>query len=85
MSGMISDAVYLYNWVKARSGDSLVVIWGHSLGTGWVQKPNTPYQLCNFKIKAPETFYLQKQTKVHVFTECPQTLQLTWWIKVRYL
>ncbi|XP_013875339.1 monoacylglycerol lipase ABHD12 [Austrofundulus limnaeus] len=34
MSGLVSDAVYLYNWVKARSGDSLVVIWGHSLGTG---------------------------------------------------
>ncbi|KAM9848205.1 lysophosphatidylserine lipase ABHD12 isoform 2-T2 [Aulostomus maculatus] len=28
------DAVSLYNWVKARSGSSLVVIWGHSLGTG---------------------------------------------------
>lgn len=24
----------MYNWVKARSGKSLVVIWGHSLGTG---------------------------------------------------
>uniref|UniRef100_A0A3Q3BB63 Si:ch211-117n7.7 n=1 Tax=Kryptolebias marmoratus TaxID=37003 RepID=A0A3Q3BB63_KRYMA len=38
MPGMISDAIYLYNWVKARSGDSLVVIWGHSLGTGSVRK-----------------------------------------------
>uniref|UniRef100_A0A3P9K239 Monoacylglycerol lipase ABHD12 n=1 Tax=Oryzias latipes TaxID=8090 RepID=A0A3P9K239_ORYLA len=33
-SGLTTDATYLYNWVKARSGDSLVVIWGHSLGTG---------------------------------------------------
>ncbi|XP_041866424.1 lysophosphatidylserine lipase ABHD12 [Melanotaenia boesemani] len=32
--GLTTDALYLYRWVKARSGDSLVVIWGHSLGTG---------------------------------------------------
>ncbi|KAM9364517.1 lysophosphatidylserine lipase ABHD12 isoform 2-T2 [Pholidichthys leucotaenia] len=32
--GLTTDALYLYNWVKARSGNSLVVIWGHSLGTG---------------------------------------------------
>ncbi|KAG7999948.1 Transmembrane 9 superfamily member 3 [Nibea albiflora] len=34
-AGLTTDALYLYNWVKARSGNSLVVIWGHSLGTGW--------------------------------------------------
>ncbi|XP_035982188.1 lysophosphatidylserine lipase ABHD12 [Fundulus heteroclitus] len=33
-SGLTTDALHVYNWVKARSGDSLVVIWGHSLGTG---------------------------------------------------
>ncbi|XP_034537802.1 lysophosphatidylserine lipase ABHD12 isoform X2 [Notolabrus celidotus] len=33
-AGLTSDALYLYNWVKARSGKSRVVIWGHSLGTG---------------------------------------------------
>jgi len=37
-SGLTTDALYLYDWVKARSGDSLVVIWGHSLGTGSVEK-----------------------------------------------
>lgn len=37
-AGLTTDALYLYNWVKARSGNSLVVIWGHSLGTGWVRK-----------------------------------------------
>lgn len=31
--GLTVDALYLYNWVKARSGNSLVVFWGHSLGT----------------------------------------------------
>uniref|UniRef100_A0A8C9X670 Si:ch211-117n7.7 n=1 Tax=Sander lucioperca TaxID=283035 RepID=A0A8C9X670_SANLU len=33
-AGLTTDALYVYNWVKARSGNSLVVIWGHSLGTG---------------------------------------------------
>ncbi|XP_053292724.1 monoacylglycerol lipase ABHD12-like [Pleuronectes platessa] len=33
-AGLTTDALYLYNWVKARSGNSLVVVWGHSLGTG---------------------------------------------------
>uniref|UniRef100_A0AAY5K6H4 AB hydrolase-1 domain-containing protein n=1 Tax=Esox lucius TaxID=8010 RepID=A0AAY5K6H4_ESOLU len=33
-SGMTSDAIYLYQWVKTRSGNSQVYLWGHSLGTG---------------------------------------------------
>ncbi|KAK9541834.1 hypothetical protein VZT92_001852 [Zoarces viviparus] len=33
-AGLTTDALYLYDWVKARSGSSLVIIWGHSLGTG---------------------------------------------------
>uniref|UniRef100_A0A7N9AYZ5 Si:ch211-117n7.7 n=1 Tax=Mastacembelus armatus TaxID=205130 RepID=A0A7N9AYZ5_9TELE len=33
-AGLTTDALYLYNWVKVRCGNSLVVIWGHSLGTG---------------------------------------------------
>uniref|UniRef100_A0A673X7Z6 Lysophosphatidylserine lipase ABHD12-like n=2 Tax=Salmo trutta TaxID=8032 RepID=A0A673X7Z6_SALTR len=32
--GLTTDTLYLYQWVKARSGSSLVVLWGHSLGTG---------------------------------------------------
>ncbi|CAN9500093.1 unnamed protein product [Ophioblennius macclurei] len=32
--GLTTDALYLYNWVKARSRNSLIVFWGHSLGTG---------------------------------------------------
>ncbi len=36
-AGLTTDALYLYKWVKARSGNSLVVIWGHSLGTGSVR------------------------------------------------
>ncbi|XP_042188946.1 lysophosphatidylserine lipase ABHD12 [Callorhinchus milii] len=33
-SGMSTDAIYTYNWLKARSGKSSIYIWGHSLGTG---------------------------------------------------
>ncbi|KAL3872976.1 hypothetical protein ACJMK2_036142 [Sinanodonta woodiana] len=32
--GVVSDARYVYNWVRERSGNSPVFIWGHSLGTG---------------------------------------------------
>lgn len=32
--GLSTDALFVYDWVKARSGNSLVVLWGHSLGTG---------------------------------------------------
>ncbi|XP_058506694.1 monoacylglycerol lipase ABHD12-like [Solea solea] len=33
-AGLTTDALYVYNWVKTHCGDSLVVFWGHSLGTG---------------------------------------------------
>ncbi|KAF7669930.1 hypothetical protein LDENG_00115250 [Lucifuga dentata] len=33
-AGLTTDTLYLYNWVKERSGSSLVVFWGHSLGSG---------------------------------------------------
>ncbi|XP_028845707.1 monoacylglycerol lipase ABHD12 [Denticeps clupeoides] len=32
--GLTTDALCLYKWVKERSRDSVVVIWGHSLGSG---------------------------------------------------
>ncbi|XP_063146619.1 protein ABHD12B [Candoia aspera] len=32
--GFTTDVLCLYDWVKARSGNSLVIFWGHSLGTG---------------------------------------------------
>lgn len=32
--GMTYDALHVFDWIKARSGDSPVYIWGHSLGTG---------------------------------------------------
>ncbi|KAI5107872.1 monoacylglycerol lipase ABHD12, partial [Silurus meridionalis] len=34
MPGLVTDALYLYHWVRARSKDSQVFIWGHSIGTG---------------------------------------------------
>ncbi|XP_018934881.1 lysophosphatidylserine lipase ABHD12-like [Cyprinus carpio] len=33
-AGLCTDVLYLYHWVKARSGNSLVCVWGHSLGSG---------------------------------------------------
>lgn len=37
--GLTTDTLHLYNWVKARSGNSLVCVWGHSLGSGCVKFP----------------------------------------------
>nr|XP_060611113.1 protein ABHD12B [Anolis sagrei ordinatus] len=33
-NGFTTDILCVYNWVKARSGNSTVIFWGHSLGTG---------------------------------------------------
>ncbi|XP_076128732.1 lysophosphatidylserine lipase ABHD12-like isoform X1 [Alosa pseudoharengus] len=33
-AGLTTDTLYVYQWVKARSGSSPVILWGHSLGTG---------------------------------------------------
>lgn len=44
-AGLTTDALYVYKWVKARCGNSLVVIWGHSLGTGSVRKDLTVYSI----------------------------------------
>lgn len=33
-AGLTTDALYLYNWVMQHSKQSLVCLWGHSLGTG---------------------------------------------------
>ncbi|KAK2896619.1 hypothetical protein QQF64_005863 [Cirrhinus molitorella] len=33
-AGLTTDSVYLYHWVKERSGNSLVCVWGHSIGSG---------------------------------------------------
>ncbi|XP_007941888.1 protein ABHD12B [Orycteropus afer afer] len=32
--GLTTDAVYVYEWTKAKSGSTPVCLWGHSLGTG---------------------------------------------------
>uniref|UniRef100_A0A3B5QTM2 AB hydrolase-1 domain-containing protein n=1 Tax=Xiphophorus maculatus TaxID=8083 RepID=A0A3B5QTM2_XIPMA len=45
-SGLTTDALHVYNWVKARSGDSLVVIWGHSLGSGSILLARRYRQKC---------------------------------------
>ncbi|KAA0711054.1 Monoacylglycerol lipase ABHD12 [Triplophysa tibetana] len=32
--GMMSDSLFLYQWIKQRIGQKQLYIWGHSLGTG---------------------------------------------------
>ncbi|NXN24728.1 AB12B protein, partial [Nycticryphes semicollaris] len=33
-NGFTTDVLALYDWAKARSGNSSILFWGHSLGTG---------------------------------------------------
>ncbi|KAM6130910.1 protein ABHD12B [Pterocles gutturalis] len=33
-SGFTTDVLALYDWAKARSGNSSILFWGHSLGSG---------------------------------------------------
>ncbi|XP_068183067.1 monoacylglycerol lipase ABHD12-like isoform X2 [Antennarius striatus] len=33
-AGLTTDALYIFNFVKARCGNSRIIFWGHSLGTG---------------------------------------------------
>ncbi|NXJ08335.1 ABD12 lipase, partial [Odontophorus gujanensis] len=33
-SGFTTDVLALYDWVKERSGNSSIIFWGHSMGTG---------------------------------------------------
>ncbi|NXD72185.1 AB12B protein, partial [Eolophus roseicapillus] len=33
-NGFTTDVLALYDWAKARSGNSIILFWGHSLGTG---------------------------------------------------
>ncbi|XP_061546954.1 lysophosphatidylserine lipase ABHD12-like isoform X4 [Phycodurus eques] len=44
-SGMTSDALFVYEWLKKRRGGGRVYIWGHSLGTGVAT--NLVRQLCD--------------------------------------
>lgn len=34
--GMIYDVFYVFDWIKVRSGDNFVYIWGYFLGIGVV-------------------------------------------------
>ncbi|XP_061823435.1 lysophosphatidylserine lipase ABHD12 [Nerophis lumbriciformis] len=44
-SGMTSDALFMYDWLKDRRGKRPLYIWGHSLGTGVAT--NLVRQLCD--------------------------------------
>jgi abhydrolase domain-containing protein 12 len=36
--GVVADAYFTYKWLRKRSGNSKIFIWGHSLGTGITTK-----------------------------------------------
>ncbi len=91
-AGLTTDAVYLYHWVKARSGNSLVCVWGHSLGSGCVKSPffiDFCYVYYNFffyknKIIKPYIIYFQQFVQHVSFSIVFQlTLQWNYWSKVK--
>lgn len=53
-AGLTRDALYLYQWVKARRRGGLVCLWGHSLGTGSVS--------LQFSTSTPEAQVQELQT-----------------------
>ncbi|XP_075452428.1 lysophosphatidylserine lipase ABHD12 isoform X3 [Ascaphus truei] len=48
--GMTYDALHVFDWIKARSGDNPVYIWGHSLGTGVAT--NLVRRLCEREVQS---------------------------------
>ncbi|NXY79197.1 ABD12 lipase, partial [Glareola pratincola] len=46
-SGFTTDVLALYDWAKARSGNSSILFWGHSLGTGCINQSHSlsPWQI----------------------------------------
>ncbi|KAM3605605.1 uncharacterized protein V6R79_001698 [Siganus canaliculatus] len=69
-AGLTTDAISVYKWVKARCGNSLVVIWGHSLGTG--VSTNSAVKLLEQGevldgVILEGTFHNARQTPMHPF------------------
>uniref|UniRef100_A0A8B9NWT8 Abhydrolase domain containing 12B n=1 Tax=Apteryx owenii TaxID=8824 RepID=A0A8B9NWT8_APTOW len=54
-SGFTTDVLALYDWVKARSGNSSVIFWGHSLGTGSVRRRAPPEPVDAVVLESPYT------------------------------
>ncbi|KAM5305211.1 lysophosphatidylserine lipase ABHD12 isoform 2-T4 [Glossophaga mutica] len=70
--GMTYDALHVFDWIKARSGDNPVYIWGHSLGTGVAT--NLVRRLCE-RETPPEALILEspftnirEEAKSHPFS-----------------
>lgn len=60
--GAVTDATAVYDYIKKYSKDSMVVVWGHSLGTGYKQKSNkvviTPIELVDYFSEWPREQFL---------------------------
>ena len=37
-SGLIDDGLVAWSWVKSKAGEAPMYIWGHSLGSGSVDR-----------------------------------------------
>ncbi|TSK22622.1 Transmembrane 9 superfamily member 3 [Bagarius yarrelli] len=59
-AGLMTDALYLYNWVRARSKDSPVIIWGHSLGTA-LKKMKMPLMILHSKDDPQTPFWMAEE------------------------
>ncbi|XP_060069068.1 lysophosphatidylserine lipase ABHD12-like [Ylistrum balloti] len=56
--GVVEDALSMYKWVQSCCGDSPIIIWGHSLGTGVAtllvrQLCNTNQKLAGLVLESP--------------------------------
>uniref|UniRef100_A0A8C7G423 Lysophosphatidylserine lipase ABHD12-like n=1 Tax=Oncorhynchus kisutch TaxID=8019 RepID=A0A8C7G423_ONCKI len=73
--GITTDTLYLYQWVKARSGSSLVVLWGHSLGTGVAT--NTAVKLMEHAVTNRIKITATPTATKMCFRNCSESLRLT--------
>uniref|UniRef100_A0ACB8GAS3 Monoacylglycerol lipase abhd12 n=1 Tax=Sphaerodactylus townsendi TaxID=933632 RepID=A0ACB8GAS3_9SAUR len=76
-SGLTYDALHVFDWIKARSGDNPVYIWGHSLGTGnhsgKGKKQGAPG---NFSGVEPHTRHIEHHcSRAEEFFSCRTTIQ----------
>ncbi|OBS59854.1 hypothetical protein A6R68_09022 [Neotoma lepida] len=87
--GMTYDALHVFDWIKARSGDNPVYIWGHSLGTGVAT--NLVRRLCEREtppdaliLESPFT-NIREEAKSHPFSVATILLKNAFCLVFRYI
>ncbi|KAI1240457.1 hypothetical protein IHE44_0008880 [Lamprotornis superbus] len=86
--GMTYDALHVFDWIKARSGDNPVYIWGHSLGTGVAT--NLVRRLCEREtppdaliLESPFT-NIREEARSHPFSVASTQWHSHWWHGIIY-